>query len=191
MKVYLLSLFAAFLLLCGLSPIAYAQAVPNKDVLEGWVRENASVKLPENKLRRIISAAKASAALNDLNPTLILSVIMTESGFKDTSKSAYGATGLMQVVPRWHEDKLKGRNPYDVSTSIEVGVQILKDCWDKSKHNLKVTLSCYSGGGGKQYYKKVMSHHGDLKEYIKASEKAEENESIETASSSADPTNNL
>lgn len=169
----LLFLVSLVLFACS-PPMAHAEPVSSERAAAvQWVKENSSPAMSDARLKKIVSSVWATAHLNDINPLLVLSVIKTESNFKENTKSFYGAKGLMQVVPRFHRDKLKGRNPYDSHTSIEVGTQILKDCWDKSRRNLKAALQCYSGGGGKKYYKKVVSNHAALKSYLKDTEQNE------------------
>jgi len=101
----------------------------------------------------------------------------TESGFISNAKSRYGAIGLMQVVPRYHREKLQKRNPNKESVSIEVGVQILKDCFNKFNDNKYKSLNCYSGGGGKKYSTTVNNYQKSLTAFIKESN----NKSIQLA----------
>ncbi|MDD2879693.1 MAG: lytic transglycosylase domain-containing protein [Rhodoferax sp.] len=175
MKIVSAFLFVVSLVLFAcMPPTAHAEPVSAERVAAvQWVKENSSPTMSDAKLKKIVSNVWATAHLNDINPLLVMSVIKTESNFKENTKSFYGAKGLMQVVPRFHRDKLKGRNPYDAHTSIEVGTQILKDCWDKSRRNLKAALQCYSGGGGKKYYKKVVTNHAALKTYLKDTQQSE------------------
>lgn len=180
MKAFMTALLIALLFSCT-PPTAHAEVTSSdRTALLEWVRDNAIVKLSDNKIKKMVSAAWASAHLNGLNPMLILSVIKVESGFKESSKSSYGATGLMQVVPRFHQDKLQGRNPMDASTSIEVGTQILRECWDRNKRNMYKTLSCYSGGGGSKYHQKVMLHKRDMENFVEQKENDNESNVIET-----------
>ena len=123
-----------------------------------WVKDNAQVELKDSDALKIIREAYAQGYSSNINPHLILAIMKTESGFKHTAKSKEGATGLMQVIPRWHKDKLKNRNPIDMKVSIEVGTMILSDCYAKYNGNNLKALNCYSGGGGKKYLNKVFSY---------------------------------
>lgn len=175
MKIATVFLFLFTLVFFAYTPqMAHAESGSiERTIATQWVKENSAVTMTDSKLKKVVNSIWATAHLNDLNPLLVMSVIKTESDFKENTKSFYGAKGLMQVVPRFHQDKLKGRNPYDSHTSIEVGTQILKDCWDKNKRNLRAALQCYSGGGGKKYYKKVLTHQAALKSYLKDAEQTE------------------
>jgi soluble lytic murein transglycosylase-like protein len=131
-----------------------------------WVSDNAAIDLSAAKVKSIITQVYQRAAESQLDPLLILSVIKVESGFKERSVSSGGAKGLLQVIPFWHRDKFKGRNPMNPAVSIEVGTRVLKECWDKSSGNRLKTLSCYSGGGGKKYYNKVMAQFRDMRRSV-------------------------
>lgn len=123
-----------------------------------WVKNNAQIKLKDSDAIKIIREAYAQGYSSNINPHLILAVIKTESGFRYKARSIEGATGLMQVIPKWHKDKIKNRNPTDMKVSIEVGTKILSDCLIKYNGNNLKALNCYSGGGGKKYFNKVVSY---------------------------------
>ena len=67
----------------------------------------------------------------DLDPLLVLAVISVESRFDPAARSGYGATGLMQVVPRFHREKLAEHGGdkalLDPRVNVQVGTQILKE----------------------------------------------------------------
>lgn len=66
-----------------------------------------------------------------LDPLLIIAVIGVESGFNPFSQSVVGAQGLMQVVPRFHLDKLPELSApaafLDPVTNVQVGARVLKE----------------------------------------------------------------
>jgi soluble lytic murein transglycosylase-like protein len=80
-----------------------------------------------------------------VDPMLVFGMIWQESRYKILATSSYGAVGLMQVVPRWHQDKIQGRDLFDVDVNISVGVQILRNCLEKHKFKTEHALACYSG----------------------------------------------
>ena len=97
---------------------------------------------------------------------MLLAMIKTESGFRSKAKSSEGAVGLLQVIPRWHKDKLAGRNPYLNQVSIEVGSQILYDCFTKHNRNTVKALTCYSSNGGKRYFNSVSKNQVSIESYV-------------------------
>lgn len=81
---------------------------------------------------------------------LIMAVVKVESRFKKTALAS-GNYGLMQVNYRSH----KRKNLFDVSTNIDVGTEILSDCLEKSKDNIRKALTCYKGNDSKVYRTEV------------------------------------
>lgn len=104
-------------------------------------------------LDRIGSAIYKQAKNLNISRSLLTAVISKESSFKTKVVSPNKAVGLTQVVPRWHQDKIKGRNLFDINTNVEVGATILRDCLDKAKGNEVNALRCYSGYPGKSGYR--------------------------------------
>ncbi|NML18751.1 transglycosylase SLT domain-containing protein [Azohydromonas caseinilytica] len=110
---------------------------------------------------RIVNAAYAASARYQLSPTLLLAIISRESTFNPRATSGYGAQGLMQVVPRFHMDKLQEARAvtaeaslFHPETNIEVGTRILAEYID-TESNLPRALQKYSGRAGR-YMEKVM-----------------------------------
>jgi len=124
-----------------------------------WVKENAKRPLPLESATFIIDKVYEVAKEHSIDPLLILSVMHVESEFHPKAQSTHGAKGLMQVVPYWHKDKLKGRNPLKMAVSIEVGTRVLHDCLVRAKDNVNRALICYNGGGDKKYQMKVAKSH--------------------------------
>ncbi|MCL2522986.1 MAG: transglycosylase SLT domain-containing protein [Betaproteobacteria bacterium] len=82
-------------------------------------------------LRPVFVAAQLAGRELRLDPLLIIAVIGVESGFNPFSQSVYGAQGLMQVVPRFHADKLTEEAPpaafLDPVTNVQVGATVLRE----------------------------------------------------------------
>jgi soluble lytic murein transglycosylase-like protein len=97
-----------------------------------------------------------------LDPLLIIAVMAVESGFNPIAESVAGAKGLMQIIPRFHGDKLEEfggeRAVFDPATNIQVGSQILKD-YIRQTGNVGSALQMYAGALGDnedQYTTKVL-----------------------------------
>lgn len=71
-------------------------------------------------LEPAFAAAERSARELGLDPLLIVAVIGIESGFNPFAESIMGAQGLMQIIPRYHSDKLPQdvRNGADAATAF-------------------------------------------------------------------------
>lgn len=79
----------------------------------------------------VFEAAQAAARARHLDPLLIIAVIAIESRFNPFSQSAMGAQGLMQIIPRYHQEKLQaattGRSFLDPVGNVHVGARILQE----------------------------------------------------------------
>lgn len=95
------------------------------------------------------SVLKYSEKFN-LPSELVLSVIKEESRFRILITSKKGASGLMQIMPKAHPDKLKElkitRNElYHIDHNIHVGCWVLREYYDKTK-SVEKALYKYVGG---------------------------------------------
>jgi soluble lytic murein transglycosylase-like protein len=107
-----------------------------------------------------------------LDPLLIIAVIAIESRFNPIAESLSGAKGLMQIVPKYHTDKLEEyggeKAVFDPVANIKVGSQILKD-YIRLTGNLGIALQMYAGelgDGDDQYTTKVMNEQRRLKQVL-------------------------
>lgn len=141
---------------------AQAEVSYTKKAVESWIVAETKSLVSTATVKRIVNAVYAQSQKHGIDPLLILSTIRQESRFKVQAKSSHGAKGLMQVMPRWHQDKIAGRNIFNIETNIEVGTQILVDCLDKNKQQVSKALNCYSGGA-RNYEKKLREGHRSLR----------------------------
>lgn len=172
MKKSIKIIFGVFLLACSIFAAAqtdvmslFVNSFDEQQVMAQWVVDNGPEDMTLGKAQSIVKNVYAHAYSNNINPQLLLAMIKQESNFNKFAKSKAGAKGLMQVIPRWHRDKLKGRNPYSESVSIEVGSIIFRDCLDKFSNNSRRAFSCYSGGA-KDYMRKVVSYQKHMTKYV-------------------------
>lgn len=79
----------------------------------------------------VFSAAQTAARQLNLDPLLIVAVIAIESRFNPYAESVAGAQGLMQVIPRWHRNKIPqsgdGLTLFDPEINVQVGAQVLRE----------------------------------------------------------------
>lgn len=119
---------------------------------------SSKYRQPADLVERIVLTSYREASRVGLPPTLILAVIEKESSLNPLAKSGYGAMGLMQVVPRFHMEKLpEGAKP-DVlekpEANIRVGADILAEYRGHTKGSIPAALKKYSGSA-KGYAEKV------------------------------------
>lgn len=103
---------------------------------------------------------------HQLDYNLVIGLIAAESSFYNNSTSSVGAVGYMQVWPKWHQDKIAGRDIRNPYVNIEVGIRFLKECIDK-RGGIYEGLACYNGASSKasanRYYNAVMARSHTLK----------------------------
>lgn len=146
----------------------YQQIRHEKRALTEWVlsvTKNNRKPLTHSKAKQIIDDVYEYAAIHKADPLLALAMLRNESGFASNARSKYGAKGLMQIVPRFHREKLAGRNPYEVSTNIDVGIQILREYLDQHDNKVRPALRKYSGGA-RNYYAKISKTHKEMSRFL-------------------------
>ena len=79
----------------------------------------------------IFEAAQLTGRERSLDPLIIVAIIGIESGFNPFAQSPKGAQGLMQVIPRFHRDKVPegaGKLPlFDPVTNVQIGAHVLQE----------------------------------------------------------------
>jgi soluble lytic murein transglycosylase-like protein len=105
-----------------------------------------------------------------VDPLLILAVMAVESRYNPVAESDVGAMGLMQVLPKFHQDKLNVHGGADAlldpEVNIEVGTQILRE-YLKRFGETETALQVYAGAIDEptsQYASKVLAERSRLKQ---------------------------
>ena len=142
---------------------AFAQSEPTKRLFAEWVQDAAIKPISKSTAKTIVDAVYENAKKHRIDPLLILSMMNVESGFRPDAKNKTGASGLMQVIPFWHRDKIAGRNILNVRTNVEVGTAILQECLSRNKDHFAKSISCYSGGASSAYTKKIRAIYVQLR----------------------------
>lgn len=107
----------------------------------------AKFKKKESTVREYVDLAWAEARKREkLEPELLIAIIQKESAFRPKVQSRYGAQGLMQVVRRWHRDKLHpSESLFDPEVNIRVGADVLEEYLALAGGNMDTALRKYSG----------------------------------------------
>jgi soluble lytic murein transglycosylase-like protein len=104
-------------------------------------------RISHDAMRELVDTAYREARRNRIDPLLVVAVMAVESRFNPIAQSNYGATGLMQVIPRYHADKFSaaaGESVLDPHTNIRVGVRVLKEYVSRGG-NEAAGLQLYNG----------------------------------------------
>ncbi len=119
---------------------------------------------------RLVVNAFAAATETGVDPLLILAVMAVESSLNPIAESGYGARGLMQVVPRFHLEKVAsygGANALlEPDVNIRVGAEILKE-YIRRMGSLEGGLQLYAGAADdpeRGYARKVLTEMQRLKD---------------------------
>lgn len=123
-------------------------------------------------LKPIFAAARESA--KGLDPLLIIAVIGIESGFNPLAQSVMGAQGLMQVIPRYHREKLPPDTGeaalLDPVANVKVGSLVLHEAI-RRQGGLIEGLQYYAGAADdpeRGYSAKVIAEKTRLEHAIRA-----------------------
>lgn len=176
-KNLILLILAAVMMFIGIA----TQAQPNtmtisesqrlrqeKTALVEWIVAHTKARkkpISGVQARKIVDSVYEYSAEHQVDPLLVLAMMRNESGFESTAKSKQGAKGLMQVMPKYHREKISSRNPYDVVVSIDVGARVLREYLDSNNGKVKPALKKYSGGA-KNYYGKISNTYKELSKYL-------------------------
>ncbi len=112
------------------------------DYVKRRYRVSPEVVLP------VLEAAQEFGKERRIDPLLIMAVIAIESGFNPFAESSMGARGLMQVMPRYHMDKvpegMESHQLFDPAINIKVGVLVLEEAIQR-RGGLTAGLQYYAG----------------------------------------------
>lgn len=113
----------------------------------------ATYKVPYKTAALIVAKSVVESKKHSIDPLLVLALIGQESSFNKNAESGYGAQGVMQVVPRFHEKTMKKLGVPDIAEAsvgkqIEVGMVVFKEFLgpDKAKP-VEIALQHYNQGG--------------------------------------------
>lgn len=132
-------------------------------------------RVSREAVERFIGLAYVAGQMTKLDPLLILSVMAVESSFNPIAESVMGAKGLMQVIPQYHQDKLRSAqgvelNVLDPETNILVGAKVLREYASRTGNDLAAALGLYGGTGPdpeSSYATRVLSERQRLEQLLR------------------------
>ncbi|MEX2197957.1 MAG: lytic transglycosylase domain-containing protein [Burkholderiales bacterium] len=105
-----------------------------------------------------------------VDPLLILAIMAIESSFNPVAQSSMGAMGLMQVIPRFHPEKLEDHGGeqalLDPDINIRVGTRVLHE-YMRRYGNMQPALQKYAGAFDEpnaHYTNKVLAEKARLQQ---------------------------
>lgn len=153
-----------------------ADVAPHQDRLSpemGRLSEYLSrrYKVSRAAIEPLIRSALTTGRAVGVDPVLIIAVMGVESSFNPFAESPFGAQGLMQVVPRFHKDKIDpsaGAHPLlDPNENIRVGALVLKE-YIRRNGSLAAGLQQYGGDPSSAYTNRVLAEAQRLKSAMKS-----------------------
>jgi soluble lytic murein transglycosylase-like protein len=100
------------------------------------------------------SVVNAASKRNNLDPDLVNSVILVESGFDPNAVSPKGARGLMQLMPQTAA-RMGVQNAMDPAANVEGGTRYLGELLSRYHNDLSKALAAYNAGPDR-----VEQYHG-------------------------------
>ena len=95
-----------------------------------------------------VAIAYRAGTRHHVDPVLILSVMAIESRYNPVAESVVGAKGLMQIIPKYHLEKLLDHGGeealLDPEVNIHVGAQILREYY-RRLGDQQAALQKYAG----------------------------------------------
>lgn len=135
-------------------------------------------KVASDATEQLVTAAYDAGQQVGLDPLLILAVMAIESRFNPIAESVVGAKGLMQVIPKHHQDKLEEHGGEDAvldpMTNILVGARILKE-YIRNTGSIEAGLQYYNGAlsdPSSQYAQKVIAEKERLQAAVRRVERS-------------------
>ncbi|HEY1288352.1 MAG TPA: transglycosylase SLT domain-containing protein [Burkholderiales bacterium] len=105
-------------------------------------------RIAETAATNFVAIAYRAGQRYSVDPVLILSVVAVESRFNPIAESVVGAKGLMQIIPKYHLDKLLDHGGeealLDPEVNIHVGAQILHEYYRRLQDQ-EAALQRYAG----------------------------------------------
>jgi soluble lytic murein transglycosylase-like protein len=126
-------------------------------------------RVSESAVAEYVAVAYRAGAKYSLDPLLILAVMAIESRYNPVAESGVGARGLMQVMPKFHLEKLADHGGdadalLEPEVNIQVGARILRE-YQRRFHDMEATLQMYAGAFDEptaQYANKVLAEKARL-----------------------------
>jgi soluble lytic murein transglycosylase-like protein len=125
-------------------------------------------RVAEGATAGFVSTAYRAGSELSVDPLLILAVMAIESRYNPVAESSMGAKGLMQIIPRYHPEKLLEHGGeqalLDPEVNIQVGARILRE-YLRRFGETETALQMYAGAFDEptsQYAVKVLAEKARL-----------------------------
>ena len=129
-------------------------------------------RVAQDAIAGFVAAAYRAGTESKVDPLLILAVMAVESRYNPVAESNMGAKGLMQVIPKFHGEKLLEHGGetalLDPQVNIQVGAQILRE-YLRRFGETETALQMYAGAFDEpksSYALKVLAERARLEQIL-------------------------
>ena len=130
-------------------------------------------RVAQDAISGFVATAYRAGSEWKVDPLLILAVMAVESRYNPVAESTMGAKGLMQVIPKFHGDKLLEHGGetalLDPHINIQVGAQILRE-YLRRYGETETALQMYAGAfdePNSAYAFKVLAERARLEQMLR------------------------
>ncbi|HUJ85817.1 MAG TPA: transglycosylase SLT domain-containing protein [Burkholderiales bacterium] len=148
-----------------------AQSKQDQEAVTAFIAKR--YRVADEAVAGFVSVAYRAGRQFAVDPLLILAVMAVESRYNPVAESGVGAKGLMQVLPRFHLDKLEAHGGeealLDPDVNIEVGTQILREYLRRFGETV-TALQMYAGAMDEpnaDYANKVLAERSRLQSILR------------------------
>lgn len=132
-------------------------------------------RVAQDAVTGFVAAAYRAGTEWKIDPLLLLAVMAVESRYNPVAESSFGAKGLMQVIPKFHPDKVQDEQSLlDPDTNIQVGARILRE-YLRRAGEMEAALQMYAGASeetSSQYTAKVLAERARLEQVVRQSRRS-------------------
>ena len=141
-------------------------------------------RIAESAASGFVAIAYHAGKQHSVDPVLILAVMAIESRYNPVAESVMGAKGLMQVIPKFHLEKLLDHGGEEAllnpEVNIHVGAQILREYYRRFGDQ-EMALQMYAGAFDEptsQYANKVFAERARLEPVRQKARKQQSAQSV-------------
>ena len=154
-----------------IQPGAESPAVREQRAVSEFIAKR--YRVAQDAISGFVATAYRAGTEWKVDPLLILAVMAIESRYNPVAESAMGARGLMQVIPKFHGDKLLEHGGetalLDPQVNIRVGAQILRE-YLRRFGETETALQMYAGAfdePSSAYAFKVLAERARMEQMLK------------------------
>ena len=152
-----------------------AQAKRERAVVAAFIARR--YRVADEAAANYVATAYQAGQKFSVDPLLVLAVMAVESRYNPVAESHVGAKGLMQVLPRFHLEKLAAHGGpkalLDPDVNIEVGTQILREYLHRFGRTV-TALQQYAGAMSEpttRYANKVLAERARLERVLRRTQR--------------------